>query len=334
MNFSHSLFGKKLCAAIFVLASGLAIAFSRPTEVNSVKAVVNNEPITGVMLDQAMNTQVQLWLMENNGRVSRSAAEREIRELEERALDDLIDRMLILDEFERLGGKIKSHHIDEAVDRFIKMRFKGDREAFLAELKKTGMTIAQFRDVQQDQIAINALREQNSGDDVIPNTPWEKKREYEEIKDKFASEGRPKLRMMSIPKQTDTSSPDQQKAILDKVRAELRSGADFGALAKQYSADSFASKGGYVGVLDRNTLNAGLTQAAYNIPSGQMSPPLDDGPFWRILKVDGRVGQSVPSYKELEEEVDKRLTIKKKQKNLDTWLKKLRRDANVRIFED
>ena len=38
--------------------------------------------------------------------VSRAQAEREIREMEKRALDDLIDRKLILTEFERLGGVI------------------------------------------------------------------------------------------------------------------------------------------------------------------------------------------------------------------------------------
>ena len=37
---------------------------------------------------------------------------------------------------------------------------------------------------------------------------------------------------------------------------------------------------------------------------------------------------------ELEEEIDKRLTVEKRQKNLEGWLKKLRRDANVRVYED
>lgn len=334
MSYSHTKHSRTFFSILATICLVASSAFARPTEVNSIKAVVNGEPITAVMLDQAMRTQVQIWLMGNKGMVSRSEAEKEIREMEERALDDLIDRMLILSEFKRLGGKIKDHHIDQSVDQFVKERFGGDKDKFVAELKKSGMTIAQFREIQEDQIAISALRGQHAGDEVIPNTPWEKRKKYNEIKQDFASEGRPKLRMMSIPKQTASSSLDQQKALLDDIRGQLRSGSDFGSLAKKYSADSFASKGGYVGVLDRNTLNEGLTRAAYSIPSGQMSPPLDDGPFWRILKVDGRVGQSVPSFDELEDEVDKRLTVEKKQKNLETWLKKLRRDANVRIFEE
>jgi hypothetical protein len=61
---------------------------------------------------------------------------------------------------------------------------------------------------------------------------------------------------------------------------------------------------------------------------------MDHGTHWRIVHVSERVGKSVPSFDKLEEEVDKRLTVEKRQKNLETWLVKLRRDANVRIYED
>ena len=220
------------------------------------------------------------------------------------------------------------------MNRFITERFKGDKDKFMAELKKTGMTIAQFREVQRDQIAIQALRSQHGGEETIPNTPWEKKAKYNEIKSEFATEGQPKLRIMSIPKQTDSSSLEAQKKVLDTVTSKLKSGADFATVAKEHSADSFASKGGYVGVLGKDTLNEGLTKVAYSLPAGQVSQPLDDGVTWRILKVEERVGQKTPGYDELEEEIDRRLTIEKRQKNLEGWLKKLRRDANVRIYDN
>lgn len=318
--------------AVFILA--LSCARAAPVELNRMKAVVNGEPITQTMVDQAVQTQVQVWLMGNNGMVSRTEAEREIRRMEERALDDLIDRTLILSEFKKLGGAIKDQFVDEAVNRFITDRFKGDKDKFMAELKKTGMTIAQFREVQRDQIAIQALRSQHSGEETVPNTPWEKKAKFNEIKGEFATEGQPKLRIMSIPKQTDSSSPEEQKKVLDTVTSKLKSGADFGALAKEYSGDSFASKGGYVGVLSKDTLNEGLTRVAYSLPTGQVSQPLDDGVNWRILKVEERVGQKIPDYKELEEQIDRRLTIEKREKKLEGWLKKLRRDANVRIYDN
>ncbi len=324
-------------AAFAVVAIALALApadlRSAPVELNRIKAVVNGEPITQTMVDQAVQTQVQVWLMENKGMVSPDEAKREIRRMEERALDDLIDRNLILSEFKKMGGQIKDQYVDEQIKSFIGERFQGDRDQFFAELRKTGMTIAQFREVQRDQIAIQALRAKHGGEDSVPNTPWEKRAKYEEIKKDHASEGQPKVRIMSIPKATPTSSPEEQQKVLESVMSSIKSGGDFGALAKKHSADSLAEKGGLVGILGRDMLNEGLTKVAYDLPAGQISPPLDDGPFWRILKVDERVGQKTPSFSELEEEVNKVLTIEKRQKNLETWLKKLRRDANVRIYE-
>lgn len=320
-------------AALSAVALIAGPAAAAPVELNRIKAVVNGEPITQTMVDAAVQTQVQVWLMGNKGMVSRAEAEREIRRMEERALDDLIDRNLILSEFKKMGGQIKDQYVDEAITRFIGERFKGDRDQFLAELKKSGMTIAQFREVQRDQIAIQALRSKNGGEETVPNTPWEKRAKYEEIKKEFASEGQPKVRIMSIPKATPTSGPEEQQKVLDSVMASLKGGGDFGALAKKHSADSLAEKGGYVGVLSRDMLNEGLTKVAYELPAGQVSPALDDGPFWRIIKVDERIGQKTPSFDELEEEVDKRLTIDKRQKKLETWLTKLRRDANVRVID-
>lgn len=314
--------------------SGIA-SIAAPIVLNDIKAVVNGEPITQSMVDSAVRTQIQVWLMGNKGMVTKAQAEAEIREMEAKALDDLIDRTLIISEFESLGGNIKEQYIDEAVKRFIKDRFGGDKDKFLAELQESGMTIAQFREIQRDQIAIQALRSEHAGDEVIPNTPWEKKEGFDEMKDQWKTAGNPKVRIMSIPKAAEGKTQEQQKALLDDILSQLENGASFGALAKKYSADSFASKegGGYVGVISRSgPLAEGLTGVAYSLPPGQMSKPLDDGAIWRIIKVDEMVGQSTPSYKDKEEEVDRLLTIQKKQRNLEAWLKTLRRDANVRIY--
>ena len=310
------------------------VVSAKPTVLNAIKAVVNGEPITQSMVDQAVQTQVRVWLMGNKGMVGKSEAAREIRKMEEKALDDLIDRNLILSEFKKLGGEIKNNFVDESVNQFIATRFGGDRDKFMEELKKSGMSIAAFREVQRDQIAIQALRSRHGGDQVIPNTPWEKKRIYNDIKGDFASAGQPKVRMLSVPKQTPTSSAAEQKAIMDTVKSSLANGASFSTIAKKYSDDSFASKGGYVGVLGKSgTLAQGLHDLAYQIPLGKMSPTLDMGSHWRILYVEDRVGKTTPSFSELEEEVDRRLTYEKKEKKLDVWLSKLRRDANVRVYD-
>lgn len=323
----------KILSVIFAALSVSLFAQSAPTQLNSLKAVVNGEPITQVDLNEAVRTQVQIYLMKTKGMVSASEAEGEIRKIEESALNDLIDRKLILSEFKTMGGKIQTKFVDEAVDRFVKSRFNGDREKFMEQLSSQGITLNQFRDVQQDQIAIQALQARHAarpGSEL--SFPHERKKMYDEIKNEYASEGKLKLRMLSVLKITPNSSMADQEKLIKSIRNEILNGASFSSMAKKYSGDSFADKGGYVGVVGRSTLNERLTSIAYSLPSRKVSEVIDDGPSWRLMYVDGRTGQSVPSQKDLADEIEKRLAIKKRQASMDSWLKKLRRDANVRIY--
>ncbi len=310
--------------------------FGAPTQINSLKAVVNGEPITQVEVDEAVRTQVQMYLMENKGMVTATQAQRDIQKMEENALNDLIDRKLILSEFKTMGGKIDDKFVDQSVDRFVQGRFEGDRDKFLQQLAKQGITLNQFRDIQRDQIAVQALRakhtERNMGSGML-SLPVERKEIYDEIKHEYASEGKLKLRMLSVPKITPEKGLTEQEAWIKSIRSEILKGKSFEAMAKEHSRDSFQEKGGAVGTIDRSTLNQRLTQIAYSLPVGQVSEVIDDGPSWRLMYVDGKVGQKVPSQKELEDEIEKRLAVKKRQSNMDGWLNKLRRDSNVRIFD-
>jgi len=320
-----------------LLIGAIAPAISlmaKPKEINRISAVVNGEPITQMEVDAALQMQVRYYFMGNKGRISRSQAERDIREMEGKALIELINQKLILSEFKRLGGEIKGQYIDESIDKFVKQRFGGDKGKFADELKKSGMTIAQFRDVQRDQIAVQALTSQNvkkGGLEFL--TEKQKKAKYDEIKGRHASEGKVKLWMMSIPKKTADSSMKEQEALMKSIRSKLVKGASFSSLAKEHSDDSFAEKGGYAGVIGKGTLNPGLTQMAYSLSSGQVSKPIEDGTHWRIMKSGGRVGQNVPDQEKLKDEIEQRLKGEQFQKRREEWLKKLRRDANVKIYD-
>lgn len=321
-----------LAGIVTISLASLLNGTSAPTQLNSLKAVVNGEPITQVDLDEAVRTQVQMYMMQNKGQITAAKAAKDIRKLEENALNDLIDRKLILSEFKTMGGTIQEKFVDDAVERFVNGRFKGDRDAFLRQLAEQGITLNQFRDVQRDQIAVQALQARQVRPGTNLSFPHERKKIYDEIKNEYASEGKLKLRMLSIPKITQSSSMSQQEALIKSIRTKIQRGTSFSSMAKEHSKDSFASKGGYVGTVGRTTLNQRLTHIAYNLPSRKVSDVIDDGPSWRLMYVDGRTGQKIPSQKELSDEIEKRLAIKKRQASMDSWLKKLRRDSNVRIY--
>jgi len=168
---------KPIATALAIAAMSVAPWFASPSfsqapdEEDVVVAVVDGKQITQSMVDQAVRTQIKVWLLGNRGKVNRDEVEREIRRIEEQELDNLVERFELLSEFKRMGGQIKDQFIDEAVSRFIDERFDGDREKFLAELREVAMTIAQFREVQRDAIAVMAIRQRRAREAGAPPVP-------------------------------------------------------------------------------------------------------------------------------------------------------------------
>lgn len=330
---SNSTFKLFTLTCAFTL-SALAVTTQAADEVNGIAATVNGEVVTQAEVAGAVMTQTQLWLFQNQ---TAAPAQRDakIAEIKSAALKDLVDRKLILAEFKTKGGVIKRQYIDQAIDRIVRGRFKGDRKKFNEELQKSGLTFPDFRRIQEEQIIVGAMRSQNSGGRIMVNTPKQRQDLYQRKRSEFASESFVKLRMLSIPKKT-AEGPEavaSQKALIQEIRQKLIDGAEFATMAKTYSQDSFASEGGSVGTVGKDALNATITDSAFSLAPRTVSGVVNDGADWRLLYVDAKQDGKTPPLSEVHEQVDKMVTQEKRQKIVEDWLKRLRKDADVRIFK-
>ncbi len=301
--------------------------------INGIAATVNGEVVTKAEVAGAVMTQTQLWLFQNQ-MASPAQRDAEIKKIKDAALKDLIDRKLILAEFKTKGGVIKRQYIDQAVDRIIRDRFKGDRQKFNEELQKSGLTFPDFRKIQEEQIIVGAMRSQNSGGRIMINTPKQRQATYQKNRALFATDSFVKLRMLSIPKQTaeGAKSASSQKALIEEIRKKLLDGAEFATMAKTYSQDSFASDGGSAGTIGKDVLNEKITKIAFSLQPRKVSDVIDDGTDWRLIYIDAKQEGKTPPLSEVHEQVDKMVTQEKRQKTVENWLKRLRKDANVRVF--
>lgn len=312
-------------------------AWAKPVEVDGIAAVVNGQVITRSEVMGAAQTQVRLLAMEaqQSGMNKAEFAER-AAEIEKNALSTLIDRELILTQFKELGAQIRPQHVDEAVDRFVRERFNGDRQKFIEELGKNGLSFKQFRDSQEETIIVQAMRAREVGDQEPFVTPAEEEQFWKENKHFFQEEGFVKIRTITIPKTEfgDPATEAKQKALAEEIHTKLKNGADFAAMARTNSVDSGAEKGGERGVFAKKDLNAELSDAAFRIPVGTVSQPIDLGNFYTILLVEARDAGRVAPLNDVREEVRRRVLQNKRQEKLEKFLARLRRDANIRMFDN
>ncbi len=87
-----------------------------------------------------------------------------------------------------------------------------------------------------------------------------------------------------------------EKAAVDII-AELRGGADFGAIAKRSSKDSTAAAGGDAGFVALDGLTAEVGAVVFTLSPGQLAPfPVRSAGAWFVLKVEERRRQPARSF--------------------------------------
>lgn len=321
-----------LISTLALVALSLAAPAPAEEAINGLAAVVNGKPITKSEVRNAV--QAQAFMLSRQFPAGGPEFREAMDTLESDALQDLIDRELILAEFEKSGAQLKKQYLDDAIDSFIRERFEGDRSKFLEELKKIGMTNKRFREQREKMLVVQYMRAGETRN-IPPPTPAERDAFFEENKDQFREKSFIKLRTITIPKYTGNPaiSADDQRKLAEEIRARLVKGADFASEARTYSADSAAEKGGDRDWIDENLLNKRLTAAAFAMDEDQISDVIEDPSSFYILWVEGKQLGKLPPRDELKDTVNKLVLQQKRAAAERKWIEILRSKATIRIYD-
>ncbi|MFG1298464.1 peptidylprolyl isomerase [Xanthobacter sp. V3C-3] len=115
---------------------------------------------------------------------------------------------------------------------------------------------------------------------------------------------------------------DETKA--KEIAKKAKAGEDFSKLAKENSKDS-ADDGGDLGYFTKEQMVPEFAEAAFKLEKGQVSDPVKTQFGWHVIKVEDKRQKPVPSYEQVEDQVEQYL-VRKAQADMVT---KLRTDAKV-----
>jgi peptidyl-prolyl cis-trans isomerase C len=118
---------------------------------------------------------------------------------------------------------------------------------------------------------------------------------------------------------------EQANSIIEK----LRSGADFAALAGQFSKDVSAAKGGDLGFMTRDELTPEVGAVLFSLLPGQMSAyPVKTPVGWFALKLEARRSTPTPTF----QEARSRLLAECQRDALNAVVQAAQREAPVRYL--
>ncbi len=304
-----------------------AYAAGDPEVVDGVAAVVNGEVITYSQVRGVVAPREKLLSAQFSG----EELIKKVKEARAAALQDLIDRQLILQAFRKENYQIPDHFVEERMHDIIRTDFGGDRNTFIKTLEAQNFTMGEFKKMELEKMIVQAMRGKNVKLQMIAS-PAKVEEYYKAHRDEFTSKAQIKLRLIMIPSRASDGNAAAQKAMADEIFGKLVNGAEFERMAQLYSEDSTREHGGDWGWVERKTLAAPLEKVAFSLEAGKISNIVEFGGNYYILKVEDRHGGDTKSLADARPDIEKKLIQQEAQNLQERWLTSLRSKAYIKTF--
>jgi peptidyl-prolyl cis-trans isomerase SurA len=295
---------------------------------NGIVAVAEEKIITVADVMQEIGPLIpQLRAGARNDKEFQEGLER----LQDDAIQNLVDRVLIVKEFRKDEKRqIPYHYIDNAIADEIAERFEGDRSKFLAYLKAKGQTQRDYRREVEENIIFQYMQgQQKKSQSVV--SPVRIETFYNENKDRFYQEDAVHLRLIQL-----TRTEDQTDATLteraEQILARFKGGEKFEDLAKEFSNDMKRSKGGDWGWMKRSDFKKEFSDPAFELKKGEATTVilLPEGAF--ILYAEDRKMAGIQQIDEVRDQIERMLVQQMGRTSQERWLERLRRNGYVKHY--
>jgi peptidyl-prolyl cis-trans isomerase C len=130
--------------------------------------------------------------------------------------------------------------------------------------------------------------------------------------------------------QITVKTMDEAQDILNN----LQNDADFSWLAKRRSVDSAASKGGDAGWLTKTELPAPVREIIDTFKIGDISPIIRIDSLYRITRLQAKTEEGFKEFNEVKDAVYKACFDEQLNTVLDKYVKQLKTDAQIKIYDE
>lgn len=317
-----------LVAVLGIATGGLGAApDDGPLLLNGVAAIVNDSVIS--VEEVRAFTRRQLEALGNNF-ADAAEMERRAQAIQKDSLELLIDRRLIIGDFKAIGGILPESILDEIVNFRIRKDYV-DRVSLTKELHEKGRTWANFRKEEGEMMVVEEMVRKYIAQETMVS-PRKLERYYAANRDKYKLDDRVHFRVIQIDYLKHARG--EPPKIAAEALAKIRGGADFAAVANEYSDDARNYKGGDRGWLVKGSkeLRPELRDAVFALAEGAVSDVLVvDGTAY-ILKVEKKEAAHVRTLSEMRIEIEGILRQQERERLRKAWIGRLRKKAYIRYY--
>jgi peptidyl-prolyl cis-trans isomerase SurA len=260
----------------------------------------------------------------------------------EKQLVDRISDALLYSRAKSDAGENVKDELDRVamaeVKRFV-MDFGGDYAKAEQALKRMGMDWEKFQQYQRRKILSQSYIAQKMPDKDQLVSYSEMLEKYNETKDKlYSTMASMQFQLIDIEpeklKNVDVNRPrdEQARELAYKIVERIKKGESFDELAKEYSQDPRASKGGLWRKIDPESLASPydvLAATAVKMKPGELSGPIEKNGHIFIMRLVEFTPKSVEPFEKVQNQVKADITIERMRKAYDKINDELLRQASA-----
>ena len=289
-------------------------------EVYSILASVNGSAISlKDVLPLTRNLEYQAYAA-----FSGKKLEDEIRRIRRKAVDELIDRKLIIAAYYKQSYRITSTDIEHELDDAAVRMGCRSRDEFRRKLRENNLDIKDFRKELEERMIFQFMLHRQVTIAGTP-TPQEIYEYYQKHKDELSGTETYELAMLKL----DDSTMDIAKEQASVTQILSSAPERFAELVHRYNP---GSADGRIGAIEPGKLRIEFSVALKTPQEGKIYGPikLDDGVAWiKLLKHNKKVDVS---FNAVQEKISRILEMDQRKKVIELYTRNLRRDAVLEYF--
>jgi len=267
-----------LVASLAGIASGAEVDRAKgPMLLDRVLAVVNNEVITKIELDEQVKLATRQLVRQGTPLPQQGLLEKQL-------LERLVASRVLQQVGRETGVRIEDAQLERAIARLAQEN-KMTVEAFRANMQEDGVDYNRFREEVRKEIVISRLREREVDSKIVVSDA-----EIETFLRGQQAAGRNEEYnllhiLFTVPEAASPEQIQSRRARADEALAKLKGGADFKQISSTYSDAPNALQGGELGWRPPGRLPNIFVQAVTSMKVGDISSVLRSPNGFHVLKL-------------------------------------------------
>jgi len=297
-----------------------------PVTLPEVVARVNGEDIKREVIYRELNKAIRNYKVKGM-----TLSPDQLKTAAKKLIDDEIGRTLLLQRGKEIGVLATPEMVKNKLNA-VKASFKSD-SVFAHKLKNRGMTLDQYQEELRTDLVMDQVIKKEV-ESKIQISDQDLKNYYEKNRSKFRTQNKARASVILIKSPPD-SSPDRERKVRKKMKSildQIKAGTEFAGLAKRFSQDSLASKGGDLGFFEKKKMFPPFSERAFDMKVGEVSKIFKTRHGFHILKVTDKKPGTSRSFENEKENIRKTLMEKKSAQATRTYVQNLKKQADLKTY--